>query len=206
MKKKSMSKRKLQAMETKKRIFETAQHLILEHGFENVSVDSIVKAADVSKGTFYVHFESKDALAAALVYEYTNTTDKDYKSFLTSLPDQNSVFDTLLLLAEEITEFIATNIGLENMRVLYKAHLTKTINTTPAMSYDRDLYKMFTEVLERGIRQGELRDDIPVEFLSKHLIMTIRGITYEWCIRFPDFDLKKQVQEHFKILLYGLKK
>ena len=206
MKMKSMSKRKLQAMETKKKIFETAQHLILEHGFENVSVDSIVKAADVSKGTFYVHFESKDALAAALVYEYTNTTDKDYKSFLTSLPDQNSVFDTLLLLAEEITEFIATNIGLENMRVLYKAHLTKTINTTPAMSYDRDLYKMFTEVLERGIRQSELREDIPVEFLSKHLIMAIRGITYEWCIRFPDFDLKKQVQEHFKILLYGLKK
>lgn len=204
--KKSMSKRKLQALETKKKIFETAQHLILEHGFENVSVDSIVKAADVSKGTFYVHFESKDALAAALVYEYTNTTDKDYKSFLTSLPDQNSVFDTLLLLAEEITEFIATNIGLENMRVLYKAHLTKTINTTPAMSYDRDLYKMFTEVLERGIRQSELREDIPVEFLSKHLIMAIRGITYEWCIRFPDFDLKKQVQEHFKILLYGLKK
>ena len=206
MKMKSMSKRKLQAMETKKKIFETAQHLVLEHGFENVSVDSIVKAADVSKGTFYVHFESKDALAAALVYEYTNTTDKDYKSFLTSLPDQNSVFDTLLLLAEEITEFIATNIGLENMRVLYKAHLTKTINTTPAMSYDRDLYKMFTEVLERGIRQSELREDIPVEFLSKHLIMAIRGITYEWCIRFPDFDLKKQVQDHFKILLYGLKK
>ena len=206
MKMKSMSKRKLQAMETKKKIFETAQHLVLEHGFENVSVDSIVKAADVSKGTFYVHFESKDALAAALIHEYTSTTDKDYKSFLTSLPDQNSVFDTLLLLAEEITEFIATNIGLENMRVLYKAHLTKTINTTPAMSYDRDLYKMFTEVLERGIRQSELREDIPVEFLSKHLIMAIRGITYEWCIRFPDFDLKKQVQEHFKILLYGLKK
>lgn len=206
MKKKSMSKRKLQAMETKKKIFETAQHLILEHGFENVSVDSIVKAADVSKGTFYVHFESKDALAAALIHDYTSTTDKDYKSFLTNLPDQTSVFDTLLLLAEEITEFIATNIGLENMRVLYKAHLTKTINTTPAMSYDRDLYKMFTEVLERGIRQGELREDIPVEFLSKHLIMAIRGITYEWCIRFPDFDLKKQVQEHFRILLYGLKK
>ena len=53
-----MSKRKLQAMETKKKIFETAQHLILEHGFENVSVDSIVKAADVSKGTFYVHIKS----------------------------------------------------------------------------------------------------------------------------------------------------
>ncbi|MDD2477057.1 MAG: hypothetical protein PHI32_14265, partial [Dysgonamonadaceae bacterium] len=148
----------------------------------------------------------KDALAAALIHEYTSTTDKDYKSFLTNLPDRTSVFDTLLLLAEEITEFIATNIGLENMRVLYKAHLTKTINTTPAMSYDRDLYKMFTEVLERGIRQGELREDIPVEFLSKHLIMAIRGITYEWCIRFPDFDLKRQVQEHFRILLYGLKK
>lgn len=57
------SSRKLKAAETRQRIFETARRLIMEHGFENVSVDSIVEAAGVAKGSFYVHFESKDALA-----------------------------------------------------------------------------------------------------------------------------------------------
>lgn len=206
MKKESLSKRKLQAIETKKKIYETARQLIIERGFENISVDSIVDAAGVSKGAFYVYFESKDALAAALVEEYTSTADMDYKSFLSSLPNNNSVFETLILLAEKISGFISANIGVENIGVLYRAHLAKTINTTPAMSYNRELYKLFTDVLERGVLQGELRDDIPVESLSKHLILAIRGITYEWCIRYPDFNLREQILEHFKILIYGLKK
>lgn len=206
MKKDSMSKRKLQAIETKKKIFETARQLFLEHGSENVSVDAIVEAAGVSKGAFYVHFESKDALVADLVNEYTSLADMDYKAFLTTLSGSDSVFDILILLAEKISDFIAVKIGLDNMRVLYKAHLTKTINTTSAMSYNRELYKLFTEVLKRGVRQGELREDLPAESLSKHLILAIRGITYEWCIRYPDFNLKEQVLEHFKILLYGLKR
>ena len=203
MKKERMSKRKLKAVETKKKIFEAARQLVMEHGIENVSVDSIVEAAEVSKGAFYVHFESKDVLLAALVDDYTNIADLDYKSFLTTLADHKSI---LVLLTEKISEFIESNIGLDNMRVLYKAHLTKTIDTASAMSYNRELYKLFSEVLERGVRQGELREDISVDSLAKHLILAIRGITFEWCIRYPDFDLKVQVLDHFKILLYGLKR
>jgi len=206
MKKKNMSKRKLQAAETKRKIFEAARQLIIEHGIENVSVDSIVKAAGVSKGAFYVHFESKDALAAAFVNDYTNIADMDYKSFLASLSEHKSALDILVLLAEKISDFIDINIGFENMRVLYKAHLTKTINTASAMSYNRELYKLFTDALEKGVHQGEIREDIPVDSLAKHLILAIRGITFEWCIRYPELSLKEQVLDHFKILLYGLKR
>lgn len=200
------NKRTLKAAETKKRIYEAAQQLALASGIENVSVNSIVKAAGVSKGSFYVHFESKDALTADLVNDYTMSADLTYRSFLESLPAHESVFDILMMLAGEISDFIETKIRLENMRVLYKAHLTKTIDTTSAMSYNRELYKLFTEVLERGVRQGELREDLPVDTLAKHLIMAIRGITFEWCIRHPEYHLKEQVEDHFKILLYGLKK
>lgn len=206
MKNESLNRRQIQAIATKKKIFETARQLVLEYGFENISVDAIADAAGVSKGTFYVHFESKDALAAALIDEGTNTIDMNYKAFLADLPDQNPVLDTIILLTEKISEIITMKIGLENIRVLYKAHLAKTINTAPAMSYNRELYKLLTEVIKKGVRQGELRDDIPIEALSRHLILAIRGITYEWCIRYPDFDLKKQILEHFNILLYGLKK
>jgi hypothetical protein len=132
--------------------------------------------------------------------------DMDYKSFFTTLPDRMSALDTLVLLAEKISDFIESNIGLENIRALYKAHLTKAINTTSSTSYNRELYKLFIDVLERGVRQEELREDIPVDSLSKHLILAIRGITFEWCIRYPYFDLKEQVLDHFKILLYGLER
>lgn len=203
---KHTNKRALKAAETKKRIYEAARQLALDHGIENASVDSIVKAAGVSKGSFYVHFPSKDALTADFVNEYTRKADLDYRSFLSALPGDISVHDILILLAGEISDFIDTTIGLENMNVLYKAHLTKTIDTTTAMSYNRELYKLFTEVLEQGVRQGELRDDLPVDVLAKHLIMAIRGLTFEWCIRYPEYDLKEQVQAYFTMLIDGLKK
>jgi AcrR family transcriptional regulator len=206
MEKKKLSKRKIQAAETKKKIYETAKQLVVEYGIGNVSVDSIVKAAEVSKGTFYVHFESKDSLVADLINDYTNIADMDYKSFLMTVSDRDSVLDILVLLADKISDFIQSNIGVENMKVLYKGHLTKTINTAYAMDYNRELYKLFTEVLKRGVDQGELREDIPVDSLTKHLILGIRGVTFEWCIRYPDFILKDQVHDHFKILLDGLKK
>lgn len=206
MEKKSINKRKLKAIETKIKIYEVARNLYLGRGIDNVTVDSIVEAAGVSKGAFYLHYESKDALTAAFINEYTNKADIDYRFFLDSLPENKSVLDILFLLAEKISDFIYINIGLENMRILYKAHLTKTINSQSATSYNRELYNLFTEVLEVGVMQGELRKDIPIDSMAKHLIMAIRGITFEWCIRYPDFDLKEQVMDHFKILLYGLKK
>lgn len=206
MNKNNMSKRQLQGAKTKKRIYETALQLVIEHGIENVTVDSIVKAAGLSKGAFYVHYKSKDALTAALVNDFTDIADMDYESFLMTISDSKSVLDVISMMTEEISRFIENNIGLENMRVLYKAHLTKNINTSPAMSYNRELYKLFTEILERGVREGELREDIPIDSLAKHLIMSIRGITFEWCVRYPDFNLKDQVSEHFKIMLYGLKR
>lgn len=206
MKKEQTNKRKLQATKTKRKIFEAARQLAAEHGIENVSVDSIVEAAGVSKGAFYVHYESKDALIVALVNNYTNIADMDYKSFLISISDRKSSLDKLLLLAERISDFIELNIGFENMRVLYKAHITKTIDTTSAMNYGRELYKIFADILEKGVLGGELREDIPVDSLSKHLVLAIRGVVFEWCIRYPDFDLKEQILNHFKILLYGIKK
>ena len=204
MDKKNLSKRKLKSIETKNKIYQAAKGLVIEHGIDNVSVDSIVQSAGVSKGAFYIHFETKDTLFAALINDYTNIADLDYKSFLSTLSTDESAFDILNKLVEEISRFIVHNIGVDNMRALYKAHLSKTIDTQSAISYNRELYKIFKEVLERGIRQGEIREDILVDLMAKHLVLAIRGLTFEWCIRYPDFSLEEEALEHFKILSYGL--
>lgn len=54
--------RKLKAAETKKRIYECTMELMRRYGLDNFTVDDVVEAAGVSKGTFYVHFKSKFSL------------------------------------------------------------------------------------------------------------------------------------------------
>ena len=201
---KKLGKRKLQAAKTKNNIFETAKRLFHEHGIDNVSVDSIVEEAGVSKGAFYVHFKSKDVLSSLLIKDYVNEIDMDYKEYLEGLGSEVSTYDVLILMAGKIAEVLENKIGYENMKVLYKAHLSKATDTTSTTSYERELYNMFEYILNKGVNSKELQLNKPVDTLTHHLVLAMRGITFEWCIRYPDFDLKKQFLEHFEILLNGI--
>lgn len=201
-----ISKKQLKALETKKKIYDTAELLFKNKGFDNVSVDSIVEMAGVSKGAFYVHFDSKDSLVASLINDYVNRVDLDYKTFLESFDTKTAVSDIFISFVGKIADTIAGIIGYESMKNLYKGQLARTINTDAVMSYNRDLYKIFSSIINEGIQRGEFRTDMPVEVLTKHCILALRGLTYEWCIRYPDFDLREQSLLHFEIMLPGIKK
>ena len=58
------------ATPTRERILEVAERLVLEQGFNATTLDTILGGAGVSKGAFFHHFESKDALGKALVARY----------------------------------------------------------------------------------------------------------------------------------------
>ena len=52
------------------RLLDAATKLILERGFSATRIDEVCATAGVTKGSFYHHFESKDALAHALIDHY----------------------------------------------------------------------------------------------------------------------------------------
>jgi TetR/AcrR family transcriptional regulator, transcriptional repressor for nem operon len=51
-------------VETRQRILAAAGHLFREHGIDGVGVDAVMKEAGLTHGGFYLHFPSKEALAA----------------------------------------------------------------------------------------------------------------------------------------------
>jgi AcrR family transcriptional regulator len=53
--------------ETRKRLLEAAFRLMAERGMDAVAINEITEAADVGFGTFYNHFESRDAIYSTLM-------------------------------------------------------------------------------------------------------------------------------------------
>ncbi len=51
---------------TRGELVAAAEHLVAARGLDAVSIDDIVEAADVAKGTFYTHFVDKNELAEAI--------------------------------------------------------------------------------------------------------------------------------------------
>ena len=198
------NRKKEQAAETKKKLYESAGKLFGQYEFDDVSVDAIVVAAGVSKGTFYVHFESKDALIASFLSDYVSQLDADYKAHLDTLPQEAKASEMLLSLVARITDILTDTIGYTRMRTVYKVQLTGAINMEAVKGYNRELYKMFADVLGKGIQRGELQTQLPLDALTKQFVMAIRGLSYEWCIRYPDFDLKEQALMHITLMLKGI--
>jgi AcrR family transcriptional regulator len=57
---------------TRARIVESARVMFNRHGFEQVSIDDIMKDAGLTRGGFYSHFESKDELYAVAVQSFSS--------------------------------------------------------------------------------------------------------------------------------------
>jgi len=74
---------------TRERILEAAQKLVLDQGFAATSVDEVIAAARTTKGGFFHHFPTKQALAAALVERFAS--------------DDIQLLDDLLSRAERLT-------------------------------------------------------------------------------------------------------
>ena len=126
MREKKPDKRKVQGTETKKKLYEIAEKLFTERDFETVSVEDITDAAGITKGAFYVHFESKDALISQVIADYAARADTDYKAFLETLPSDMLASEVLLALIERIADVLADTIGCENMKKVYQMLLRGT--------------------------------------------------------------------------------
>ena len=55
---------------TRQRILDAAHDLVLDQGYAGTSLDRILAASGVTKGAFFHHFTSKDAMAEALFAQY----------------------------------------------------------------------------------------------------------------------------------------
>src|SRR5512138_1851693 len=81
--------------ETRSRIVESAIKLFSKRGYNKASVDEICAEAGVSKGAFYHHFESKQALFLALLDGWLRTIDSAIEASL-----DRTAPDTFLAMTE----------------------------------------------------------------------------------------------------------
>jgi TetR/AcrR family transcriptional repressor of nem operon len=74
--------------EARARLIEAARILVRRKGFAATSLDDLCAAAGVTKGAFFHHFASKEALGVALIDDWTETTGAMFAAHpYNSLPD-----------------------------------------------------------------------------------------------------------------------
>lgn len=157
--------------ETRSRILEAALKLFSSRGYNKASVDEICAAAGISKGAFYHHFESKQALFLALLDGWLQTIDKAIEA-----SKDKTAPETFMEMTEAFPYLFKTaGAGLPMFLEFWlQASRDQKIWEASIAPYRR-YHKYFTSLIKKGIQEGSFVE-VDAELASRMIVATAMGL------------------------------
>ena len=148
----------------KEQIAQAGLKILLDKGFNGVGVQEITDAAGVPKGSFYNHFESKEALGAEIVERYGMDNTGRQVLLDRSLPALKRLRGHF----EVLNELFAKS---KFERGCLLGNFSAELSNQSAVIRHRlaDLYKRWTKDIEVAIEDGQADGSIPRDKNAKDI-------------------------------------
>jgi len=187
--------------ETRSKIIESAIKLFSTRGFNAASVDDICKDAGISKGAFYHHFETKQALFLALLDGWLQTID----SAIEASKDM-TVPETFMQMTEAFPYIFETaGEGLPMFLEFWlQASRDKKIWEASIAPYRR-YHKYFTTLIKKGVDEGSFVEVDP-ELTSRMIVSTAMGLLLQSLLDPKGAKWEKVARESTNMLVNSLLK
>lgn len=191
-----LTNRQLQALETKNKIYNAAVTVINEKGFHNTSIEDITSYADVAKGSFYTHFESKEAI----VFYTFQQSDEMYNKAFAQIKDEDFLDMMIHFVKISYTEYEKRGKGI--IKAIVSSYFTFTDYNF--YSKDRDLMKCLNKIIEKGKEQEVLDIHIPTDRYVNLLLSTLVGVEVMWCLDDQGNSLADMIADAVRITTVGM--
>ena len=195
----------------KEQILDAAETIFFTQGVEKATMDSLAEAAELSKGTLYLYFKSKEDIHYAVTQRGLQRLFEKMKRIDSSGKD---AVDKLLVIADAVIHFCEEESELANSVLFFQACDFDKLNINQDQIKDDFLnnspIQLVHQLVEEGVKEGILRTDIPIETISHTLWAQLMGVIQVSAKKKALFDLVHITQQdilesHFKIVLNGLR-
>jgi len=189
------------SIETHNQILNTALSEFAAHGYEATSVSQICTAAGVSKGAFYHHFQSKQALFLELLNDWLDRIDLQLKTVRgqsTSVPD---ALMTMTRLIENIYQVAGENLPLF-LEFWVQASQDKVVWQQVISPYRRYQH-YFAALIQEGIEEGSIKEVDP-HTTARVLVGLAVGLLLQGVLDPYEADWSNTTQYGFQMLLNDL--
>lgn len=137
-----------------------------EKGYENASLNTILKEAGISKGTFYYHFANKEDLYFYLI-ELFIAEKKEFMAQAIKPEDYAKDIFTILKLQGRLgMEFMEHNPRVAAFSASFAKERGNEIYDKALQRCNLQDNNMFDFLIENAIKRGEIREDLPKEFVK----------------------------------------
>ena len=154
---------------TKQKAIDAAVDLFNEKGYAATGMGDIVERAQLTKGALYYHFDSKEAVAAAIVAKGSADLLATFLAVCqSSTPAIENLIHSTFVLADHIA-------GDEVARAATR--LTHTVgHLGDAVAHaNRDWLAAMAAQLTRAAEEGDLRDDVDPDVAAETIVATTIG-------------------------------
>lgn len=208
----SSEERRRKKKENKKnRILNAARKLFFEKGFKAVTVDSIAAHAEVSKGSIYLYFESKEEIYIQVLIADNAEFHKRISNFFQGnmsaaelLLDYARIYVDHFLYDNELFRIFMSFLIRADQMIL-----TDEQNSNLLASANENI-QIIGEILQRGIESGEFSPEINVRHGQNAIWGLLNGIiSFYLFTGTAETRAKKihnMVRESLNIFIQGLKK
>ncbi|CUX56747.1 TetR/AcrR family transcriptional regulator [Agrobacterium deltaense] len=201
-----MRRTKEEAAETNRQILEAAEHLFLEKGYENVSLEEIAAQCGVTRGAVHWHFKNKHGLLLAL-------RDQAQEPFRLLANDLSTGRDAASL--DRLGDIIAQifhrlqkdhrHQGI--IRVMIRLDLAKaTEEKSGGSAFPEEMEGWFTSIFEAAERDVGLAEPWTAAMAGSMLNATVGGLVLEWALRKAPFRLAPDGAMIVRTVLAGMKR
>lgn len=191
---------------TKQKILKAVDILMSQYNFDSVTVRKICEIADVSIGSFYHHFNTKENLLT------TYLTD-DHIAFtkLYFEKRKNKVKNNLIEKIIEIFKCCANHCYERGYEFTSAFQSTKNRGLLPSPKENYQNKSVFTplfhqsiEILSQGQADGLIDKFSDVTDIAYDLCLMCHGFIYNWCVSEGELDLEEMIDRIFRAYLNGV--
>jgi TetR/AcrR family transcriptional repressor of nem operon len=154
---------------TRRHILDFAADAFAQHGFRGISLNDIVRASGLTKGAFYFHFPSKEALALAV---FRDRQERWVARTMEALQTQPRAVDRL----DAILDVGATMFESDpSARVI--GRLCTEMSPHPELSSHLNVwFELIADLIRQGQKEGDVRKNVDPQTTAETLAAAFIGI------------------------------
>lgn len=186
---------------THMQILNAAEKIFAQSGFDSSGVAEICQVAGVSKGAFYYHFPSKQAVFLELLQNWLigleDSLEQDRR-------DNQTVTQSLLQMAGEVREVFRAADGRLPMFLEFwtQASRDPTFWKATIAPY-RQFHRYFSEMVVEGVSQGSMKKVDP-QVCGRVILALAVGMLFQGLLDPQGDDWAQVTQQGMRYLMNGL--
>jgi len=184
-------------------IMAIALELFSNRGFHATSVDDIIGAAGVAKGTFYLHFNGKSDILMMIIDSYLA---KIYSSLLDLDISMDKPVEDMKRMYYDVTDFF---ISFPDMKRFIKLMLRDAIASDEVIkskvnNYFSQIIGMSSGYIKKAQREGRVVASIDPRACAVSIIGGVKELLYRWAVLEEDLDVRRCVATMVDVFFRGM--